>query len=93
MYLSVPVSTPFKKIQASENIILDGMVWLKLAVAGKNSVTIPIAVTIKKEIPWKKVRKAVEKKKAEIVRTILTNLHEDAPSVIDKGRELLKKLF
>jgi len=93
MYLSVPISVPLKKVKTAKNMVLDGKVWLKLAVVGKNSVTIPFAVTVKKEIPHKKLEKAIEKKKSEIVRSLLNKLNNDAHSIIDKGKELFEKLF
>lgn len=93
LFLNVPVTVSLDKIKTAKEIILNGKVWLKLAVVGKNSLTIPFTVTIKKEIPRKKLEMAIEKKKSEIVRSLLKGIHRDAPSLIDKGKELFEKIF
>lgn len=93
MYLSVPLSIPLENVTTAKNVVLDGKVWLKLAIVGKKSVTIPFTVTVKKKIPRKKLDDAIKKKKSEIVRNILKGLHKDAPAIIDKGKALFEKMF
>ncbi|MFY0600652.1 MAG: hypothetical protein JXR03_13350 [Cyclobacteriaceae bacterium] len=88
--INIPTAFPIKPLLEAENVVLKGKVWLNLNLTKKTNITLPIPVSVKKEIPREEINAAIEEEKDQKIKSLLDYISSQG---IDKLRKKLKKKF
>lgn len=89
--VSLPTKFPFNKIWKAKEISLEGKLWLDLMLTKETRISVPIPVSLSKEIPREEIKKLMQAKKSEYAHQLLKNL--DRTKKTKSFQNAIKKFF
>lgn len=69
--LEIPLSISLDKVLKAEEILFKGKVWLKMNITKNRTVTLPVPIRIKKEIPREEIKSEIAKQEEIVIEKLI----------------------